>query len=249
MDGVELAEGVLEATASWFPYPVNPKAVQGEELILSGLARCRRLLQGMVELHAQPDLTGGFARTLYELWLSCTYLLLAGDEAYGRLAMTDQELLRKQGQRVLDHLAPRDDPAAQRMWRQAQQAVAQPKAAKGELSVAAMADVVTKLLRKAKRQAVFPLQGYTALYGPESYVSVHGGLGAMKQHLLKRGVVQPYVTSEGPGNSAADHRLQLASAMVMSLADGLAERLDVDRTKLDDLARRWQAEGPTGPSS
>lgn len=249
MDGVELAEGVLEATCGWFPYWVNPNAIQGDELLLAGLARCRRLLHGMIELHSEPDLTGGFARTLYELWLSCTYMFLAGDKAYDRLEINDRELLRKQGRRVLDHLKPGNDPASRRLFRQAQEAVAQPKSEKGELHVAAMADMVTKLLRKAKRESVFPLQGYAALYAPESYVSVHGGLGAIKQHLLKRGSLQPFVDAEGPANGSADHRLQLAAAMVMSLADGVADRLEVDRAKLDDLARRWQTETGAGPKT
>lgn len=57
-DPVERATALLDATAPWFPFSIDPKAVTTEELALAGVARCRRLLVGMVKLHDDPDLAG-----------------------------------------------------------------------------------------------------------------------------------------------------------------------------------------------
>lgn len=69
-DPVERATALLDATAPWFPFSIDPKAVTTEELALAGVARGRRLLAGMVKLHDDPDLAGLLSRTLYETWLS-----------------------------------------------------------------------------------------------------------------------------------------------------------------------------------
>lgn len=240
MDAVDLARTVLRATSDWFPYSVDPGAVTVEEMALAGLARCRRLLSGMVRLHAEPDLTGGFARTLYEVWLGAMFLLLGGQEAYERLESNDIRSLQRQAKRIKAHLDPNEsNPVGQRLMRQTETFSAAPKNTKGELDVAAMAENVTKLLVERGQPANFPNEGYAFLYGPESYVNVHGGIGAMKQHLLERGEVIPYIDAAARPHRGADHRLEVACAMVMSLADYLCVRMGLPRKKLDESLSGW----------
>src|SRR2546423_1207964 len=93
MDATEAARAALEATKGWFPYRIEPTAVRIEEFALAGVARCRRLLQGMVDLHDQSDLAGTHARSLYEAWLSTMYLVLDPETAFERLEANDRTLI------------------------------------------------------------------------------------------------------------------------------------------------------------
>lgn len=78
----EIGRKALDATSSWFPYPFDPEATTPGHLALAGLARCRRLLHGMLTLHDDaPDLVGGFARSHFEVWVWSIFLLLDGEEA------------------------------------------------------------------------------------------------------------------------------------------------------------------------
>jgi hypothetical protein len=63
-DSAGWATRVIEATVDWFPHSIDPTSVTTDELSLAGLARCRRLLGGMVARDVSPDLAGVLARTL-----------------------------------------------------------------------------------------------------------------------------------------------------------------------------------------
>jgi hypothetical protein len=107
--------------------------------------------------------------------------------------------------------------------------------ARGVASVDGCAEATRRRVESLPNPRV---QGYTFLYGPESYMSVHGGLDAMRRHIDVR---TGRVRSEGWRYSGEDQQLELAVAMVSALANQLADRLDLDRAALDEFAREWQA--------
>lgn len=249
-DPVERATALLDATAPRFPFPIDPKAVTTEELALAGVARSRRLLAGMVKLHDDPDLAGLLSRTPYETWLSSIFLVLADDEAYRRLESTDLSLHRKLATRLLalppDTRRPEENG---RMRAGAQAALDGPAPACGGLSVYDMALATQKLLTDAGDQnAHYPITMYAVHYGVESYVSTHGGLGAIKQHLIVNGTVVDHIFAGPWTQSAHDHRLDLMTAALLTLANRVAQLVDPDTSAIEALASRWFGEQTASPT-
>jgi hypothetical protein len=245
---VERANRLVKSIGAWLPHAIDPHAVTTEELALAGVARCRRLLVGMVKLHDDPDLAGVLARTLFETWLSSTFLVLAEDDAYERLESTDISLHRKLASRMLA-LPPDGSERNERMREGAQAALDGPEAGMGEFKVYDMALAVAKLLKSANDpNAHYPTTMYTVSYGVESYVSTHGGLGAIKQHMIRNGAIGDEIFAGPWHHSAHDHRLDLMSAAVLTLANRVGQLLALDTSGLEAIAGDWFGGGP-GPAS
>jgi hypothetical protein len=233
----ERAEQLLAATGGYFPYPTDPTAITIEEMALAGLARCRRLLTGLVEVHDSPDLGGLFARSLYETWVVAVYLLVGGDDAYERLDLNDRLAIYKFSKRLVEFV---DQDTNQRspgeLLRNAERVVAIGKPQGGELH---FNDLVLKVGRLLTEQgdpnSGFLERGYVSLFMPESYTTVHGGIGALKQHVLDAGEPGD-VIGAGPWEHA-NHalRLEMCTPMVAVLARSVALRLGLDHQGPEDV--------------
>jgi hypothetical protein len=240
VDTVTAARRVLAATDSWFPRELDPSAVTTPELALAGLARCRRLLEGMLQMADSPDLCGGYARALFETWLWSVYLLLDPDTAYRRMEATDRTLLAKMAKQLLPMLEDRHDPVADRLRKQTEDAVAQLKEGDNELGVADVANCVRSLLRRdGDPNAEYPVETYAHLFRSESYVSVHGGLGAMKQHMLASGAYTGRIEGAPSYRDPEDRRFALCVGMVLVLAHRVARGLGIEHQSLDQFAADW----------
>jgi hypothetical protein len=167
------------------------------------------------------------------------YALFGGDEARDRLISNDEHERRRNAQAFLDWSdADGSDPEVTRLFEQAEAVLAEPEPALGKLSVKDMAIAVRRLTRQeGQPDSDFYEKAYAFLYGPESYMSAHGGLDAMRRHIDGRA---GQVRSEGWIYSGDDRRLDLAIAMVSALANQLADRLDLDRAALVAFARDWE---------
>src|SRR4051794_27759825 len=98
----EATQTVIDLTADWFPRPSDPGAELVDELAFAGFARCRRLLEGMIELYDASDVCGILARTLFETWVTSVYLLLGRDDAFQRVKTNDDLHLYKFAKRFAE---------------------------------------------------------------------------------------------------------------------------------------------------
>lgn len=237
MDSVKAAQRLLDATRGWFPRPVDQTALSTSELALAGLARCRRLLTGMIELHETgSDLAGAHGRTLYEMWITSLYLAFGGDEALARVEANDAHEQRRHARAFIGWLDGTDDPDS-RLLEQSRSVLDEPAPEIGRLALKDMAIQVRGLTREpGVEPSDFYEQAYVFLYGPESYISVHGGLDAMRRQI--QGSPAEVSASAWPYRGA-DRRLDLAIAMVASLANVVADHLCLDRSALDRFATEW----------
>jgi hypothetical protein len=256
-DPIATAKTVLALTQEWFPYDVDTAAVQPAEIAFAGLARCRRLLFGMVEVNNAPDLAGGFARTIFETWLWSMYLILEGDEAYSRMEVNDRAMLARHAKDLLEVLEDEDKPTPQtdRIREQSKRAIAEQKAFEeagaeqnaagvkviaGELDIASLARRVSKLLTGQKEaNAAFPITTYAYLYRTESYVSTHGGLGAVKQHMLEQGGYSGRIDATPSYRDPDGRRLELCTAMVGVLARRVGVVLAYPTDQLEAFLAQW----------
>jgi hypothetical protein len=231
----------LDLTEGWFPYPIDRTAVTNAEVALAGLARCRRLLHGMVELAEMPDVAGVLARVLFETWLASVYLLLGGPDAYERLDTNDRIHLHRLSTRLLDQLDSDGDVGVGTLRKKATEVTSEARPS-GELSVEAMAQKVRKLLEEAgDEHAPFAVRGYAYLYASQSYMSTHGGIGALKQHWTEDGNVKHDISPHPTGRDSIDHLLDVATALVASVAKRVGHDLGLDTEALDEFAASWLA--------
>jgi hypothetical protein len=244
MEATEAGECLLEATEAWYPYRVKSGSatLDSNELALAGLARCRRLLWGMLRLHEDgSDLAGSFGRTLYETWLNAVYVLFAGDDARERLVANDQHERRRLAKALLEWPDELREHVPG-LLDQAEAQLAEPEPTIGKLSLRDIALAVRRVTAEAgEPDSDWYQKAYTVLYGPESYMSVHGGLESMRRQVeLETGVVG----SEGWMYQGADRRLEVGIAMVAVLASHLAARLGLAHDVLDAFGQAWKPDSP-----
>ena len=243
MDAMDAAQRLIDATAEWFPFSTVSEVGSNDELTVAGLARCRRLLWGMMLLHEDGgDLAGSQFRTLYETFVSAVYLLFGGDQARTRLEANDQHERRKSATAFIEWLShssgDEDDP----LLVQARAVMAEPVPAEGQLSLFDMAKAARRLATAGgETDSDFYERAYAFVFRPESYMAVHGGLGTMCRHFDRDA---REIRSEGWGYKGSDRRLEVAIAMVAGLASKLADRLGLDRTKLDAFGASWTPRSP-----
>ena len=80
---------------------------------------------------------------------------------------------------------------------------------------------------------------YGALYGPESYTTAHGGLGAIKQYILEDGQVTQRITADPWQHRGNDHRLELMTAALLTLANRVATQVELPIADLVEFGRMW----------
>lgn len=210
---------------------VDPTAITPAELALAGLARCRRLVHGMLVLHDDaPDLVGSFARTHFETWVWSVYLLLEGHEAVARLQANDADSRRKHAQAILDFYGDTVDAMADGEQRAlTEEFIADAKrvldstsaeAARNGMGTSDAAKKVSALLQaRGKPNARYPEEMYVLLYRRESQQSVHGQLRAIIEHLGAEPHVRE-VLDRPPVKPDHDRRLELTVAGLLGLAGG-----------------------------
>jgi len=176
-----------------------------------------------------PDLSGILARSLYETWLSCAYLILKKGEAIERLKANDERAARKMAKRLIDEFG--DDDAAAELIAQSQATLEQAEPSIGVLHVTSIAAKVHHAYEAENVADPFTTRAYAALYGPESYAAVHGGLGALKMHIRAGQIIS------GPWqHSANERRLLICASMVTTMGLELANELDLPADDLRDFA-------------
>ena len=239
MDLKTYAERLLDATNGWFPFAIDPTAVTTKELALAGIVRCRRLLEGMILVHDAPDLGGLFARALYETYLSTAYLLFGGDSAFERLQKNDNHEHRRFAKRFVKAPAP-DHANAANLLAQSKAVLESPEASGAPIDTARLAEEVKSLLSAVgDPNGEWVVSMYWALYSPDSYTTVHGGLGAIKQYLLEKGEVMPRISADSWHHDGNDRRLEMMTSALLGLACEVGTALGLPIGELDDLEREW----------
>jgi hypothetical protein len=242
MDAPERAHRLLAATEAWFPFPIDPAAVNSGELALAGFVRCRRLLQGMAVVHDAPDLAGLFARAIYETYLGALFLLLGEDIARGPLEADEVYDVSRIAMRFLDS-SEGDDSAQATAADQSDRARSEPLPREKRIDIADLGEEARKLLLEAHDpHADLPLQMYETLFGPESYTSAHGGLAAIKQYMLENGQPVPRISADPWHRGGDDHRLDLMTAALLALGHKIGTTVGLPLDDLDELARQWDQE-------
>lgn len=245
MEAIEAARGAIEVTAELFPYRSSEAGVPHAVLALTGVARCRRLLMGMVEFHsAHPDLVGGFARAHFEAWIWTMFLLLDGDEARRRLDANDVKEARRRAEDVLMVFSGANaDPILEDARAILDGTTPSDTGAHMNLIDATKA-VVSLLAARGERVPDFPRNMYAALYRGESTLSVHWGLQTANTHLATAEDGSVVVIAEPPPRDAADRRLELSTSGLLSIAREGANQLGLPTHRIVEFGRRWL--GSTG---
>jgi hypothetical protein len=191
--------------------------LRSRHIAACSLARCRSLLIGIDRL-VEADLgevAGVLLRSLYETWLTGSYVLLQGDESVDPLI---DEYKRRIKQLVsLGHFEIPGD------W----------SFDGSTLSVESMARKYQQLLaERGDTKPEFPTDAYEILYRPESLLNSHGGLGAMLGYMFDGdgwlGVkVSRTETDGGKG------KLVMGSAFVALLAREVFKTFGINTTALD----------------
>jgi hypothetical protein len=242
MEATERAHRLLAATEDWFPFPIDPAAVNSGALALAGFVRCRRLLHGMAVVHDAPDLAGLFARAIYETYLGALFLLLGEDIARGPLDADEVYDVSRIAQRFLEPQAP-DDAAHAASGGQSERSRNEPLFREKRIDIADLGQEARKLLLEAHDpHADLPLQLYETLFGPESYTTAHGGLAAIKQYMLENGQPVPRISADPWHRGGDDHRLDLMTAALLALAHKIGTTVGLPVDGLDDLAHQWDQE-------
>jgi hypothetical protein len=155
---------LIELVGQNIPYLTSRPDLRSRHLAACSLARCRVLLIGLDRL-IEADLgevAGVLLRSLYETWLTGSYVLLEGDASVDPLL---NEYKRRIDQLVrMGHFDISGDWTFEGTV----------------LTVEAMARKYGQLLaQKGDPRPEFPSDAYEILYRPESLLNSHGGVGAM----------------------------------------------------------------------
>lgn len=240
MDLTTYARRLLEATEGWFPFPTDPTAITAAEQALAGVARCRRLLDGMIRVHDAPDLGGLFARTIYETWLTSAYLLLGGDTAHERLTKNDDDERRQFAVRLLRAAPKLDHPDLADLVSESTAQLAAPMPPGSRITTEKLSKEVARLLEaNGDPNADWVRHMYWSLFSAESYTTAHGGLGAIRQYMLERGEWTTRISADPWTHVGNDHRFGMMISAVLGLARMVGMTIGLPITALDDLDREW----------
>jgi len=191
----------------------------------AAVKRCRHLLGGMVRLHKSgaDDLLGVLLRTLYETWVRGGYGCLGGAEAIE--ALESDELYHRS--RIDADLGGVGPPAGQQLY------------------LRAVARRFAGLLAERgvpEPGPQFPIEGYRVLFRAESFVNVHGGLGALNGFMQEQSLGGRWtVADDRPARpELGRHRLALGVAMFVSCADTAHRASGLPNPEIDVLGTRIQ---------
>jgi hypothetical protein len=234
------ARRLLDATEEWVPFAIQPTAVTATEQALAGVVRCRRLLEGMIRVHDAPDLGGLFARTIYETWLTTTYLLLGGDAAHERLTKNDDHERRRFAERLLRAAPTLDHPDLAYLVSESTAQLAAPVPPGKGITTEKLNNEVCRLLKEiGDPNAEWVTNMYWTLFSAESYTTAHGGLGAIRQYMLKEGEWTTQISADSWSHHGNDHRFGMMISAVLGLAHMVGTALGLPVAALEDLSREW----------
>ena len=123
---------------------------------------------------------------------------------------------------------------------QSKELLEQPAVAGKRIDTATLCKEVQSLLQEiGDPNFDWPVNMYTALFGPESYTATHGGLGAIKQNMLVRGEMASKISAEAWSHPGNDHRLDLMTAAVLGLAYRVGVAVGLPIADLVEFGRTW----------
>jgi hypothetical protein len=192
---------------------------------LAAVARCRRLLAGIVVLFdgGLEDVFGVLSRALFETWLVCMYALLGGEEAMERLVSQQDRHLKP----ILEILGEDRDDEGRRF------------------PVEQMARQVSHLMKTGRLpDPQFAMEAYNVLYRWESYRNAHGGLGSVEGHVEHRADGVALLRKRPEEDANVRHRLFVAVALFVSAAQVVAIHTGLDHEVLDQLGDRVKSFDP-----
>jgi predicted Zn-dependent protease with MMP-like domain len=190
------------------------------------LARCNRLLGGMLALYASgfPDLLGVQLRLVLEFYFVGEYLILAPDEAYDKLLAAHKDQLSRMGnggwedlQSVMDEIPQKSEKLN----------LFNVMSRVGELAEAA--DVSGSQERMA--------QLYEVIYRGESLMNVHVGIGSLTGHIEDGpSFLSARAIRREPDDPA--HTIRMAAVLVGNLAHDVARHFGISTDKIARLTNQ-----------
>lgn len=189
------------------------------------LARCNRLLSGMIALHNSgfDDIAGMNLRPIVECWFLGTYLLLAPDEAYSVLALLHKEQLTKMSKAgwenladVIEEIEAFEIDGKAHNWRW----------------IAGRIDEL--LVESGESELVTSVLVYNSLYRSESQLDLHAGIGTLQGHVNIRGDTT-FTLEVRTGDSYEMARTKPAASLIGLLALMIASRIAFNDPELRRL--------------
>lgn len=181
----------------------------------ASLARCNRLLSGMIALHeaGYDDIAGINLRPIVECWFLGTYLLLAPDEAYSVLALLHKEQLVKMSKAgwenladVIEEIKKFEIDGKAHDWRWIAERIDELLVESGE------SELVTSVLV------------YNSLYRGESQLDLHAGIGTLQGHVDVRADTT-FTVEVRSGEAYEMARTKPAASLIGLLALMIASRI------------------------
>ena len=193
----------------------------------AALARCNRLLGGMLALYSAgfPDLLGVLSRLVLEYYYVGEYLILAPDEAYEKLNAAHKEQLSRMGNGGWGDLESAMDAIPQKSQKLNLFDV---KSRVGELAEAAGAS------GSKERMA----QLYEVIYRGESLLNVHVGIGSLTGHIEDKNprFLSARAIRREPDDPA--HTIRIAAVLVGYLAHDVARHFGISTDKIARLTNQ-----------
>ncbi len=140
----------------------------------AALARCNRLLSGMIELHQAgfQDISRMNLRPIVECWFLGTYLLLEPDEAYETLLALHKKQLGQMADNGWSNLT------------EVIEAIETESGTPNWKAIAARLEVL--FAESSEAGLVTPMAVYNSIYRGESLLDIHGGIGVLQGHVDER---------------------------------------------------------------
>lgn len=233
---VELAQSVLEATETWFPFEAASDTPT--HIVWAGgfVARCRQLLLGLTALVTweADDAVGALYRTLLETYLRGVYALLGRESALEALR-SSLVFETHQIEVALGRVAPEERPE---------------DAKKLKLSSYRTGDGLVERVDTLLGEANEEHRGWAPdihrnHYRVLSLHDSHGGFGCLQGHIISRPEEgRPLVVGERDDQTKAAFLLHHAIAHVGSFAGLWALQTGADIGSLSIAMEAWRAVQP-----
>jgi hypothetical protein len=232
------ARRVLGAMSGWFPY-----VVQGEEepayIAYAGayVARCARLLAAVTSLveNGHTDAVGAIYRTLLETYLHGVYVLLGKDEALDALL------------NALRHEAHALEVPLELSTKDERPDGAEQLRVSGYKRGDGLVERVDRLLvEHNEAYRGWAQKIHNNHYRVLSFHDVHGGLGALKDHVIKSDNEQVRVVATVDASGVALSLLSHAVSLVGSFAGLWAGAVGADTEELANALELWWKTQPDG---
>ena len=226
-------------TTKFIPHLTSQNNIAPRIYAFAALARCNRLLTGMIVLHeaGYDDIAGMNMRPIVECWFLGTYLLLAPDEANSLLVLLQKEQLGRMSKGGWENLAWTIEEMERfeidgkgHDWRWIAQRVDQLLVESGE-SIYVTSELV-----------------YNSLYRGGSHFDLHAGIGTLQGHVDVRGEAT-FTIEVRRGEAYEMDRTKPAASLIGLLALMIAARIAFNDPELQRLHKLVVDCGDPRPSS